>query len=164
MLREHLTDDDPLTGYADRLSDETLRQSVHGYLTGSLDLVLRLPADGAARFAVVDYKTNWLAGPDEELALWHHRPKALVDEMLRRHYALQALLYTVALHRYLRWRLPDYDADRDIAGVLYLFLRGMAGPDTPTVDRTPCGVFAWRPSGALVEALSDVLDRGVVAA
>ena len=84
--------------------------------------------------------------------------------MLRRHYALQALLYTVALHRYLRWRLPGYDPDRNIAGVLYLFLRGMAGPDTPTVDRTPYGVFAWRPTGALVEALSDALDRGVAAA
>jgi exodeoxyribonuclease V beta subunit len=164
VLREHLPDGDPLAGYADRLSDEGLRQSVHGYLTGSLDLVLRLPHAGAPRFAVIDYKTNWLAGPEEPLTLWHHRPEALVDEMLRRHYALQALLYTVALHRYLRWRLPDYDPDRNIAGVLYLFLRGMAGPDTPTVDRTPCGVFAWRPTGALVEALSDALDRGVVAA
>ena len=126
--------------------------------------MLRLPHAGAPRFAVIDYKTNWLAGPEEPLTLWHHRPEALVDEMLRRHYALQALLYTVALHRYLRWRLPDYDPDRNIAGVLYLFLRGMAGPDTPTVDRTPCGVFAWRPTGALVEALSDALDRGVLAA
>ncbi len=164
VLRSHLAPDDPLAGYAERLSDEALRQTVHGYLTGSLDLVLRLPADGAPRFAVVDYKTNWLAGPDEPLTLWHHRPEALVDEMLRRHYALQALLYTVALHRYLRWRLPGYDPDRSIAGVLYLFLRGMAGPDTPTIDRTPYGVFAWRPTGALVEALSDALDRGVAAA
>src|SRR6202035_5665001 len=67
-------------------------------------------------------------------------------------------LYTAALHRYLRWRLPGYDAQRNLAGVLYLFLRGMSGPDTPTVDGTPCGVFAWAPSKALVEALSDVLD------
>jgi exodeoxyribonuclease V beta subunit len=162
VLREHLAPDDPLEAYADRLADEALRQNVHGYLTGSLDLVLRLAGNGAPRFAVIDYKTNWLAGPDEALTLWHHRPEALVDEMLRRHYALQALLYTVALHRYLRWRLPDYDPDRNLAGVLYLFLRGMAGRDTPTVDRTPYGVFAWRPSGALVRALSDALDRGVL--
>ena len=60
--------------------------------------------------------------------------------------------------------MPGYDPDRNIAGVLYLFLRGMAGPDTPTVDRTPYGVFAWRPPAALVEALSDALDRGVAAA
>jgi len=80
--------------------------------------------------------------------------------MRHRHYGLQALLYTVALHRYLRWRLPGYDPDRDVAGVLYLFLRGMTGPRTPAIDGEPCGVFAWRPPGALIEALSDVFDRG----
>ena len=66
------------------------------------------------------------------------------------HYGLQALLYTVALHRYLRWRLADYDPDRHLAGVLYLFLRGMGGADTPVVDGEPCGVFTWQPSRALV--------------
>ena len=35
--------------------------SLRGYLTGSIDLVVRLPG-GAPRFAVVDYKTNWLGG------------------------------------------------------------------------------------------------------
>ena len=112
------------------------------------------------RFAVVDYKTNWLAAPGEELTAWHHRPAALSAEMTHSHYGLQALLYTVALHRYLRWRLPGYSAERNLAGVLYLFVRGMTGPDTPVVDGTPCGVFTWQPSPALVEALSDVLDRG----
>jgi exodeoxyribonuclease V beta subunit len=80
--------------------------------------------------------------------------------MQHAHYALQALLSTAALHRYLRWRLPGYDPERNLAGVLYLFLRGMVGPDTPAVDGTPAGVFAWRPPAALVVALSDVLDRG----
>ena len=58
-----------------------------------------------ARSAVVDYKTNWLAAPGEPLTAWHYRPAALAAEMERAHYGLQALLYTVALHRYLRWRL-----------------------------------------------------------
>jgi exodeoxyribonuclease V beta subunit len=160
LLRRYLPLDDPFFGYGDRLSDESLRHHVHGYLTGSLDLVVRVSGEGGPRFAVIDYKTNWLAATEEELTVWHHRPAAVVEEMLRRHYALQALLYTVALHRYLRWRLPGYEPDRHLAGVLYLFLRGMAGPQTPVVDGTPYGVFAWRPSGALVAALSDALDRG----
>jgi exodeoxyribonuclease V beta subunit len=42
--------------------------------------------------------------------------------------------------------------------VLYLFVRGMVGPETSVLDGTPSGVFAWRPSSGLVEALSDVLD------
>jgi exodeoxyribonuclease V beta subunit len=111
----------------------------------------------------VDYKTNWRGAPGEELTAWHHRPAALATEMQHAHYALQALLYTAALHRYLRWRLPDYDPERNLAGVLYLFLRGMVGADTPAIDGTPCGVFAWRAPTALVEDLSDVLDRGVAA-
>jgi exodeoxyribonuclease V beta subunit len=159
VLREHLPIDDPLAGYAERLEDQALRQTVRGYLTGSLDLVIRVTAAGRTRFALVDYKTNWLAGPDQALTAWHHRPQALAAEMRRRHYDLQALLYTVALHRYLRWRVPDYDPDEQLAGVLYLFLRGMTGADTPTVGGSPCGVFAWRPSGALVVALSDALEQ-----
>ena len=74
--------------------------------------------------------------------------------MERAHYALQALLYTVALHRYLRWRVPGYDPETHIAGVLYLFVRGMTGRRRSRSG----GVFAWRPPGALVEALSAALD------
>jgi exodeoxyribonuclease V beta subunit len=156
VLREHLPPGDPLAGYAERLRDPALRRAVRGYLTGSIDLVVRV---GDA-YAIADYKTNWLAPPGEELTAWHHRPSVLAAEMRRAHYGLQALLYTVALHRYLRWRLPGYDPDRHLAGVLYLYLRGMGGADTPVVDGLPCGVFAWRPSGALVAALSDTLDAG----
>ncbi len=111
LLREHLPAGDPLHAYADRLDDPLLRQDVRGYLTGSIDLVLRVRGDGGAtRYAIADYKTNWLAPPGEELTAWHHRPAALASEMRHRHYGLQALLYAVALHRYLRWRLPGYDA------------------------------------------------------
>jgi exodeoxyribonuclease V beta subunit len=149
-LDEHLPAGDPLASYAARLADPSLRSHVRGFLTGSIDLVIRL--DGP-RFAIADYKTNWLGPADEPLTLAHYGLDAVQAEMSRAHYSLQALLYTVALHRYLRWRLPDYDPDRHIAGVLYLFVRGMAGDP----ER---GVFAWRPPGSLVVALSDLLGRG----
>ena len=61
LLAEHLPADDPLATYAERLSSGALGvQSLKGYLTGSLDVVLRV--DG--RYLVVDYKTNWLGEPD----------------------------------------------------------------------------------------------------
>jgi exodeoxyribonuclease V beta subunit len=149
-LREHLPAADPLAGYAARLEDPALRPQVRGFLTGSIDLVIRL--DGP-RFVVVDYKTNWLGRAGEALTLAHYQPDGLAAEMSRAHYGLQALLYTVALHRYLRWRMPGYNAGSHLGGVLYLFLRGMAG-------EADAGVFAWRPPGSLVESLSDVLDGG----
>ena len=81
--------------------------------------------------------------------------------MIDAHYPLQALLYAAALHRFLRWRLwPATTRTGTSAGVLYLFLRGMCGPDGPAVDGVPCGVFSWRPPAALVTELSDLLDRG----
>jgi exodeoxyribonuclease V beta subunit len=161
VLRSHVPPGTPLHEYADRLRDERLQRDLRGYLTGSIDAVLRLPGD---RFAIIDYKTNRLVGPDEPLTAWHYRPAALNAAMQDSHYGLQALLYAVALHRYLRWRLAEYDPDRHLAGVLYLFVRGMVGADTPVIDGYPCGVFSWQPNKALVGALSDVLDLGAVPA
>ncbi len=67
--------------------------------------------------------------------------------MLHSHYPLQALLYSVVLHRYLRWRLPSYAPEQHLGGVLYLFLRGMCGPETPVVDGHVAGVFDWCAAG-----------------
>ena len=159
VLRDALPAGDPLSGYAARLAgDPFLRRSVRGYLTGSLDLVARLPGAEAPRFAVLDYKTNWLGEPGEPLTAFHYRPQALLAEMHRHHYALQALLYTVALHRFLRWRLAGYDPEVHLAGVAYLFVRGMTGGG---IDGSVPGVFGWRPPPGLVDALSDTLDAGV---
>jgi len=107
---------------------------------------------------VVDYKTNRLATGDEPLTAWHYRPEAMVEAMMHAHYPLQLLLYLAALHRFLRWRQPRYNPSRHLGGGLYLFLRGMCGPDTPVLDGTPCGVLGWRPPAALVVQLSTLLD------
>jgi exodeoxyribonuclease V beta subunit len=166
MLRPRLPAGDPLVGYADALDVPMLsRQRLRGYLSGSIDAVLRVrDATGSARYLVVDYKTNWLGGfgPDgaEPLTAWHYRPAALAAEMIRAHYPLQALLYAVALHRFVRWREPDYDPARHLGGVLYLYLRGMCGPATPEVDGQPCGVFSWLPPPGLVQAVSTLLAQG----
>src|SRR5204863_3048807 len=104
-------------GYAERLRDPLVRWDLRGYLTGTLDLVARVRgADGRVRYALVDYKSNWLGAEGEDLSAWHYRPAALAEAMMRAHYPLQALLYLAALHRYLRGRLLAYDADRHLAG------------------------------------------------
>ena len=154
VLRRHLAADDPLRDYPAALESSALAgQPLRGYLTGSIDAVLRLP--GGA-FAVVDYKTNWLGpiGTGEPLTAAHYAPARLVEAMIGANYPLQALLYGVALHRYLRWRLPGYEPARHLGGSLYLFVRGMCGEDTPAGH----GVFGWKPPAALTEALSDLLD------
>ncbi len=165
LVRTHLAADDPLAPYAERLLDEQLgRKPLRGYLTGSLDVVLRVPDGDGHEYLVVDYKTNRLGDPDRPLTAADYGSPEMANAMMHSDYPLQALLYCVVLHRFLRWRQPDYDPERHLGGVLYLFVRGMCGPDTPQVDGHPAGVFSWRPPTALVLAMSDVLDRGRVAA
>ena len=159
LMRRHLPRTDPMYGYADRLaSPEMSWQLLRGYLTGSLDAVLRLPGPS---YVIADYKTNWLGGDDAEpLSAWHYRPAALQQAMTHSDYPLQALLYSVALHRFLRWRQPGYDPEQHLGGAIYLYVRGMSGAGTPIVDGLPCGVFGWQPPAALVVELSMLLDQG----
>ena len=145
LLRRH--DLGPVADYPDRMADLE-PQALRGFLTGSIDLLLRLPGPS---YAVVDHKTNRLGA--DPLTAWHYRPEALAAEMLRSHYVLQALLYSVATHRFLRWRQAGYDPERHLGPVLYTFVRGMCGPHTPV----GAGVFRWRPPPSLVIELSDLL-------
>jgi exodeoxyribonuclease V beta subunit len=159
LLRKHLPAGDPLLPYADRLVGTTLgAQSLRGYLSGSIDVVLRVPDGDGHRYLVVDYKTNRLGDPDVPLTAADYSRARLVEAMLHSDYPLQALLYVVVVHRYLRWRQPGYDPARHLGGVLYLYLRGMCGPQTPLEDGHPAGVFSWSPPADLVVALSDLLD------
>ena len=89
------------------------RQRLEGLVTGKIDLTYI--HDG--RWYVVDYKTNRLDDYDA----------AHLDRAMRHsEYDLQALLYTLALHRWLRFRLGDgYDYARDFGGIRYLFCRGL---------------------------------------
>jgi exodeoxyribonuclease V beta subunit len=171
LLARHLAQrrpPDPLAGYGERLADPVLRdQPLRGFLNGSLDAVLRLH-DGTGcdpRYLVVDYKTNWLGSAlpgSGRLTAADYTPQRMAESMISSDYPLQALLYSVALHRFLRWRQPGYDPAVHLGGVLYLYLRGMCGVATPVVDGQPCGVFAWSPPPALVTELSQLLDAGGV--
>ena len=158
-MRRH--DLGPLAGYPDLLAGLD-PQALRGFLTGSIDAVLRVSGpDGDPRYLVVDYKTNWLGPLDgRPLTVGQYTPSRMAQAMIRAHYPLQALLYSVAVHRLLRWRQPEYQPEVHLGGVLYLFLRGMAGPQTPRVDDVPYGVFSWRPPARLITELSDLLQVG----
>lgn len=117
-----------------------------GYLRGFVDLVF----EARGRVYVVDYKSNWL-GPEPD----DYRAERLPAAMDAAGYRLQYLVYTVAVHRWLRLKRPGYAYARDFGGVFYLFLRGMSPALGPGH-----GVFADRPAPALVEALDHYLEHG----
>ena len=111
---------------------------IDGFLHGFIDVVAR----HGERWYVMDYKSNWLG---DNIRAYSGR--ALQSAMRSHGYAVQYLFYLTALHRFLRVRLPDYDYERHIGGVFYLFVRGMS-PDMPGY-----GVYHDAPTRACIEAI-----------
>ena len=113
------------------------------------------------RYLVVDYKTNRLGDPDRLMTAADYGRTQLVQAMLHSDYPLQALLYSVVLHRFLRWRQPGL---RPGASFRRSALSVRAGDVRARIRRRstviPAGVFSWLPPSALVTELSDLLDRG----
>ncbi|NYF37205.1 exodeoxyribonuclease V subunit beta [Stenotrophomonas sp. JAI102] len=119
------------------------RRRLEGLMTGKIDLTY-VRAD---RWYVLDYKSNRLPGYDAA---------RLTSAMQHSEYDLQALIYTVALHRWLRFRLgAQYDYTRDMGGIRYLFCRGLDArrEDSP-------GLYAHRFDPALVDALDALFAGG----
>jgi exodeoxyribonuclease V beta subunit len=160
LVGRHLASGDPFAGWAASVADGRFGVDLAGHLTGSIDLVLRHRGPtGAPRFVVVDYKTNRLHPRGEAVVAGDYDRSAMAAAMADHHYPLQALLYAVALHRYLRWRLPGYGPATHLGGAAYLFVRGMVGPAVPRgADGRPDGVLDWAIPPALVVELSDLLD------
>ncbi|MGR0277725.1 exodeoxyribonuclease V subunit beta [Marinomonas dokdonensis] len=130
---------DPVSRQAPSIQDRQLK----GMLKGFIDLLF----EWQGRYYVLDYKSNYLGDTFAD-----YRDQHLQDAMAEHRYDLQYQLYTLALHRLLKQRLPDYDYDKHVGGVVYTFLRGMqVGEKT--------GIYTSRLSLAHVEAL-DLLFQG----
>ena len=132
-----------LNALLEQAADETLQpleiDTFQGMVNGIIDLVF----EHEGKYYIADYKSNFLGG-----RLSDYSPPELKKAVLERRYDLQYLLYTLAMHRFLGQRLPDYRYNHHMGGVFYLFLRGMRPPSGP--DR---GVYFDLPDRALIEAL-----------
>ena len=128
--------------YASRLAQ--------GYLTGSLDLVVNAGTEDAPLMVVVDYKTNGAPVTKK------YDPESLNFEMAKSGYPMQALLYTVALYRFIRSRSNNPKPESLVGGVMYYYVRGAL------VDSAPSdGLMNWRVPESLVVAVSNALDGRV---
>ncbi len=116
--------------------------TVSGMLKGFIDLVF----EHQGKYYVLDWKSNHL-GDDPSV----YRGQQLVEAMRDHRYDLQYQIYALALQRFLRSRIPNYDYETHFGGVYYLFLRGIeAGSDS--------GIFHARPSEQLLTELEQLID------
>lgn len=107
-----LNSDSPLAAVIKRLSFYSLT----GFMKGFIDLVF----EHKGKYYVVDYKSNHLGNTAED-----YQAGSLGEAMVAHDYPLQYLIYSLALHRYLKLRIADYQPEKHLGGVYYLFIRGM---------------------------------------
>jgi len=113
------------------------------YMTGFIDLVARQNG----QYIIIDYKSNYLGDTPED-----YSQEKLKEEIMSASYDLQYHLYTVALVKFLRSKIPDFDYDTHFMGVAYLFVRGMkAGSDN--------GVWFFKPDKEVITKLERMLSR-----
>ena len=111
------------------------------YLNGSIDLMY---FDGS-QFHIADYKSNYLGKDFND-----YRADAIQQNMRQSSYWLQAALYLVALHRYLKVKLQHYQIEQHLGGATYLYLRGMNG-------QADQGYYYWRPDTEFILRLDAIL-------
>lgn len=122
--------DDRTADFQELLESLSFQRS-RGMLQGFIDLVFV----HAGRYYLLDWKSNHLGN-----SLGDYGPEQMQQAMCRNAYILQYHLYTLALDRLLKLRLPDYDYETHFGGALYLFLRGLKGTSSGS------GIFQARPS------------------
>jgi exodeoxyribonuclease V beta subunit len=120
-------------------------QKVEGFLKGYIDLVFEYEG----RYYIVDWKSNHLG-----YRVDNYRAEELSNVMAHEAYTLQYLLYTVALHQYLKYRIPSYQYEEYFGGVFYLFLRGVNPDSGPS-----CGIYHDVPDLELINDLSAILVK-----
>lgn len=91
-------------------------KKLSGMMHGFIDLVFEYQG----KYYLSDYKSSYLGDSFQD-----YQYVALHENMQKNYYDLQYLIYSLALHRYLKQTLVDYDVNKHFGGVYYLYLRGM---------------------------------------
>ncbi|EMP4111324.1 exodeoxyribonuclease V subunit beta [Vibrio parahaemolyticus] len=133
---------DPLSAKAGDLGFQT----VQGMLKGFIDLVF----EHQGKYYVLDWKSNHLG---DDVTSYHG--EALKSAMADHRYDLQYQIYALALHRFLRSRLANYQYEQHFGGVYYLFLRGMDG-------QSDHGIFAAKPTLDFLQEMDRLIDGQVL--
>jgi exodeoxyribonuclease V beta subunit len=119
-----------------------------GMMHGFIDLIFE--HDG--KYYVADYKSTHLGNSPRD-----YRSEKLHENNQHHLYDLQYLLYSLALHKYLKQQLSDYSFEAHFGGVFYLYLRGMS-PESQIAGESS-GVFFDKVGPQYIELLEELFNQ-----
>lgn len=113
-------------------------KDVSGFLKGFIDLVF----EWNSKYYIIDWKSNYLGSNIESYSLVN------IKEAMKSHlYYLQSHIYSVALYKYLKSRIKNFNYEKHFGGVCYIFLRGICNDNQ-------FGLFVEIPDEKLITDLS----------
>lgn len=122
---------------------------IEGYMKGFIDLVF----EWKGKYYLLDWKTNQLGSEVED-----YEPERLKEYVQEHNFVLQYIIYTLALHKMLKSRLPNYQFQSHFGGVFYCFLRGITA-----LEEENFGIYynPMNEAANLIEQLELYLKREV---
>ena len=119
--------------------DSVMKGFMHGYI----DLALKT----GGKYYIVDWKSDFLGDSLED-----YDSGKTAEEMRKRRYCLQYMIYTAAFDRYMTQADPAYSYSENFGGIRYVFLRGvMAG-------NACSGIFYDRPEESLLRDFQKLFE------
>jgi exodeoxyribonuclease V beta subunit len=140
-LFEGILDEERFADFFQLLNRLSFRQS-RGMLQGFIDLVFT----HNGRFYILDWKSNHLG-----MKISDYSQDTMHESMCRSAYILQYHLYTLALDRLLKVRLPGYSYDNHFGGAIYLYLRGV------TAGSAMSGIYCGRPQPDFIRRAGEIM-------
>ncbi|QJC37499.1 exodeoxyribonuclease V subunit beta [Enterobacteriaceae endosymbiont of Donacia thalassina] len=114
-------------------------EMIEGFLSGIIDLIFLWEK----KYYILDYKSNWLGN-----SYIDYRKKYIENDICLNRYDIQYQIYSLALHKYLKYRISNYSYDKYFGGVIYLYIRGINNKENKN------GIWETKPSFQLINELN----------
>ncbi len=124
-----------------------LNFKLYGYLNGVIDLIFVVDN----KYYIIDYKTNWI---NNHYTFYNNINMFKI--MCKNRYDIQYQLYSLALHKFLKMKLNNYNYNINFGGIYYIFLRGLF-LDTNNISIT--GIYFIKPKFKLINKLSKFFKK-----
>ncbi|QJC37089.1 exodeoxyribonuclease V subunit beta [Enterobacteriaceae endosymbiont of Donacia vulgaris] len=114
-------------------------ETIQGFLLGVIDLIILWNK----KYYIIDYKSNWLGNNYK-----YYKEKNIKKDISLKRYDIQYQLYSLSLHKYLKYRIKNYNYKKHFGGVIYLYIRGIDD------KKSKNGIWETKPSLNLIEKLN----------
>ncbi|QJC35870.1 exodeoxyribonuclease V subunit beta [Enterobacteriaceae endosymbiont of Donacia sparganii] len=114
-------------------------KTIQGFLSGIIDLIFLWNK----KYYIIDYKSNWLGSNFK-----NYKKKYIENDIYLNRYDIQYQIYSLALHKYLKYRIKNYNYEKNFGGVIYLYIRGIDNKQNEN------GIWEIKPTFQLINKLN----------